>query len=258
MDTAPKKNTKWIIFGSVVIVFALLIAVGPVLLTKYMRAKWEDTPKYRTSYLLMSVEGKLLLSEDNVPYLLGDNLYYLLENLSEEDINKYLDKECFVLGKIVSPEPEEKIDGNDVRMILSVDEIRDIDSPDTNEIVDENTEENYYKNLEEKAAKKNKLALETNIALNKPIMFDVIKGKLSLQNRKNKNGEEVSVVILTDEFGDNYLLRRKDKPLTDIVSIDEVICLGREALPLKDMFLVVDEINFEIHEMYDSNLKKIL
>ena len=252
---ASKKNTKWVIFGSIIFVLAVLIAVGPILLTKYMRAKWQDAPKYSTSSLLIKVEGKLLLSEDEDPYLLGNNgLYYLLEDLSEGNIENYLNKDCFVLGKIISANPNEYIGDNDVRMIISVDEINDISTSGANESIDDI---NISQKLEEKTAKRNKLVIETNIALNKPILFDVIKGKLSLQNRERKNGEEVSAVILTDEFGDNYLLRVKDKLFNNVISDKEVICLGREVLPLKDMFLVVDEINFEIYEIYDTDYNKL-
>ena len=102
-----------------------------------------------------------------------------------------------------------------------------------------------------------RLRIETNMKLDKPILFDVIKGKLSLQNRKKKDGSEVSVLVLTDEFGDNYLLISRGNLINKLISDEEIICLGREVMPLKDMYLVVDEVNFEIYEAYDLNYNKI-
>jgi hypothetical protein len=37
-------------------------------------------------------------------------------------------------------------------------------------------------------------------------LFDVAKGKVSAENRKTLDGKEVSVFVLTDEFGDRYVL----------------------------------------------------
>lgn len=255
MGREENKSKKWLILGSIVFIIALLIAVGPLLVTKYMRTKWQNGPKFRTSALLMKVEGKLLLSDNKISYLEGNNgLFYLLKNLSEEDINLYLDKNCFVLGKIlVANEDEKTINGHDVRMVISVDKISETadfsDSKEEDKAVSEK--------IKEKTAKKNKLRIETNMALNKQILFDVIKGKLSLQTRKKKDGTEVSVLILTDEFGDNYLLVARGKAIDKLISDKEIICLGREVMPLKDMYLVIDEVNFEIYEAYDLDYNKI-
>jgi len=256
MGTEAKKNRKWIIFGSIIFVLAVLIAVGPILVTKYMRAKWQDVPKHKVTALLMKVEGMLLLSKDNVPYLAGNNnLYYVLENLREEDVNNYLNKDCFVLGKIASPKKGVKIDDNDIRMIITVDKISETDFSKSEDLARENKD--FTEKTKEKIGKKNKLRIETNMALNKPILFDVIKGKLSLQNRKKKDGTEVSALVLTDEFGDNYLLISRGNLINRLISDEEIICLGREVMPLKDMYLVVDEVNFEIYEAYDLNYNKI-
>jgi hypothetical protein len=37
-----------------------------------------------------------------------------------------------------------------------------------------------------------------------------------------------------------------------------VVCLGREVLPAANMPLVVDEVTFEIYEMYDSKYNKLM
>lgn len=256
MGKEDNKSKKWLILGSIVFVIALLIAVGPLLVTKYMRTKWQTGPRYRTSALLMSVKGTLLLSEDKTPYILGNNeLYYLLKNLKEEDLNNYLNKTCFVLGKMSSPK-DKKIDGHDVRMVISVDKISETaDFSDAKESKEE--DKAVSDKIKEKTSKKIMLRLETNRVLNKPILFDVVKGKLSLQTRKKKDGTEVSSLILTDEFGDNYLLVSNGKLMDKLISDKEVICLGREIMPLSDMYLVVDEMNFEIYEVYDLDYNRI-
>lgn len=256
MGKEDNKSKKWLILGSIVFIIALLIAVGPLLVTKYMRTKWQTGPRYRTSALLMSVKGTLLLSEDKTPYILGNNeLYYLLKNLKEEDLNNYLNKTCFVLGKMSSPK-DKKIDGHDVRMVISVDKISETaDFSDAKESKEE--DKAVSDKIKEKTSKKIMLRLETNRVLNKPILFDVVKGKLSLQTRKKKDGTEVSSLILTDEFGDNYLLVSNGKLMDKLISDKEVICLGREIMPLSDMYLVVDEMNFEIYEVYDLDYNRI-
>ncbi len=257
MGPETKKNKKWIIFGSIILILAVLIAVGPILVTKYMRAKWQDVPKHNVTALQMKVEGKLLLSKDNIPYLTSKNnlYYYILENLSEDAIKNYLDKNCFVLGKMILPEKDAKIDGNDVRMIIVVDKISETDFSKSEDLAKENKE--VTEKIKEKIAKKNQLRIETNMKLNKPILFDVIKGKLSLQNRKKKDGTEISTLVLTDEFGDTYLLISRGNLINKLISDEEIICLGREVMPFKDMHLVVDEVNFEIYEAYDLNYNKI-
>ena len=84
MGTENKKNTKWIIIGSIVFVLAILVAVGPILVTKYMRTKWQDSVKYKTSNILMKVSGILQKTDDNIFYLKGDNdSYYVLDNVKE-------------------------------------------------------------------------------------------------------------------------------------------------------------------------------
>ncbi|MFA7074826.1 MAG: hypothetical protein WC234_06540, partial [Endomicrobiaceae bacterium] len=111
--------------------------------------------------------------------------------------------------------------------------------------------------IREKSLKKNKTRVEVNAILNKPILFDVAKGKVSVENRKTLDGKDISVFVLTDEFGDRYVLFDKKMRLENIDGLD-VICLGREVLPPANMPLVVDEVTFEIYEMYDSKYNKLV
>ncbi|MGE4385646.1 MAG: hypothetical protein AB7E39_07280 [Endomicrobiaceae bacterium] len=254
MDSTPKKSKKWIVFGSVILVIAGLIAVGPVLVTKYMRAKWQNTPKYKVSNLMMKIDGKLQISKDNIPYLAGNNgLFYVLENLKEEDIENNINKNCSVLGKMRIPKEGDSIDGNPVRLFIGVDKIGSHDLLTKNEDIPKDLSEK----IREKSLKKNKTRVEVNAILNKPILFDVAKGKVSVENRKTLDGKDISVFVLTDEFGDRYVLFDKKMRLKNIDGVD-VICLGREVLPPVNMPLVVDEVTFEIYEMYDSKYNKLV
>ena len=57
---SSSKNVKWTVIGCVVLVCAVLVAVGPVLVTKYMRAKWERSDSYKIAPLLMKISGQVV------------------------------------------------------------------------------------------------------------------------------------------------------------------------------------------------------
>lgn len=260
MDTAPKKNTKWIIFGSVIFILAILIAVCPILITKYMRAKWENTPTYKTTSMLMNISGELKLSNDNTYYIKGDNnLFYVLENVKQNLENKVNEK-CSVVCKFRQPKNNETIDGNPVRLFIDVQKFVFANSED---VTDNNNEENINENskenvdLKQKTASRAKLRVEANTRLNKPIFFDVIKGKVSSVNRKDRSNKDYTAFVVTDEFNDNYMLYKKGKDLSSLNG-KEIIVLGREILPPSNMYLVVDETTFEIYEVYDEQYNKLM
>ena len=108
-----------------------------------------------------------------------------------------------------------------------------------------------------KSVKKAKLRIEANTRLNKPILFDVIKGSVSVVNRKDKDGNDYSALILKDDLGDNYMLYKKGKDLADFAN-KQVIVLGREILPPSNVLLVVDETTFEIYEVYDLDYNRLM
>ena len=257
MGTEKNKNTKWIVISCIVFILAIFIAVGPILVTKYMRSKWQNAPTYKTSYLMMEVPGTLQQAQDNTIYLKGDNEKYYTLYAVKDELYDRVGEHCSVLGKVISPKENQTIDGNKVRLII---DIKKVTFDDATEIV--NTDENAKpvasdEELKEKSLAKTQLRLEVNARLNKPILFDVIKGKVSVQNRKSLDGEDVIVTILTDEFGDNYMLYRKGVNF-DALKDKEIICLGRDILPLKTMPLVMDEITFEIYEIYDFEYKRLV
>jgi len=256
MSTASKNSTKWIVIGSIVFVLALLIAVGPILFSKYMRAKWENRPNYKVSNVLMNVSGQLCISKDNIFYLKGDNnLYYVLENINQ-DINDKIGQNCNVLGKMRVAKNNETIDQNPVRLFVGVTRITFKDSTIYNE---KNMEQNndIEIGLKNKIEKKAKLKVETNMRLNKHIMFDVIKGNVKTIERIDNKGEKYVAVVLTDEFGDNYMLYKKGTDLSKLEN-NKVVCLGREILPPTNMPLIVDESTFEIYEIYDADYNKLI
>ena len=249
------KQTKWIIIGCVVLVSAILIACGPILFMKYMRTKWEGVNNYKSSALLMNISGQLALSKDSVYYLKGDNnLYYVLENV-EQDLSKKVGSNCSVLGKIRVPKNNETIEGNKVRLFVSINKVV---FSDKSIIYNKKTEKILDNiDLEEKNKKKAMLRAEINAKLKTRIMFDVIKGKVSSIERIDKYGNKYIAYILTDEFNDKYMLY-KEKTDLSVLENKEVACLGRQIMAPDKNFAVVDEITFEIYEVYNANYKKLI
>ncbi len=255
MSTENKKSTKWIVIGCIVFIVAIFIAVGPILVTKYMRAKWQDAPKFKTSSLFIEVAGSLQLSQDNRFYLKGDNdFYYILKNLNE-DAGDRVGQHCSVFAKMSLPKKGESIDGNGVRLFLDVQKIIFDDSTEFSGV--NKAKEIDEEELRKRVLSKIQLRVEVNAKLNKPVLFDVIKGKVSVQNRKDLDGKDVSVTILTDEFGSSYMLYKKGFDLSALKDM-ELICLGRDMLPLDKMPVVVDEITFELYEVFDYEYNKVL
>ena len=118
------KNKKFMIFGIIVLILAVLVAIGPILVTKYMRNKWENAPKYKTSYILINVSGTLKMSSRNELYLAGDNkMFYIIEDMSQEDIKNNIDKKITITGKMKMPKGDVTVDGNPVRLYISVEKI---------------------------------------------------------------------------------------------------------------------------------------
>ncbi|WP_413854416.1 hypothetical protein [Candidatus Ruminimicrobium bovinum] len=261
------KKNKWIIFGVVIFILAVLVAVGPILVTKYMRNKWQNSPKYKTSYVLFNVNGTLKLSSQGEVYLAGDNkMFYIIEDISEEDKNNNLEHKVSVTGKMKMPEGDVTVDGNPVRLYISVEKIVNLEKTENieqSEQVNSNNEEKV--NLDssvdvdveqEKALKKSKIRIMVNAALNKSLLFDVTRGTLALENRKTLKGDMKEVAILNDEFGDKVMLIGKDK-IKNFAN-QKIICLGRELPFVDDMPTVVGETIFEIYEVYDSDYNKLI
>lgn len=269
------KNTGWIVLGSIIFVLAFLILVGPVMVKKYMRAKWQEAPHYQTKELLMNVVGTIAISPDKKVYLKGNNgLFYVLEDVTQ-DVSDKVDAECSVVGSFRPAKDGETIDGNPVRLFIGVQKIRFTDSDasvvgsseetsfDSSDVsadsadADKIVSDAVKMSAEEKSVEKARLRIEANARLNKPILFDVIKGSVTMVDRKDKDGKEYSALILKDELGDNYMLYKKGKDLSGLAG-KEIIVLGREILPPYNVFFVVDETTFEIYEVYDVNYNKLM
>lgn len=261
MDTKSKKSTKWIILGSIVLIVAILLAVGPGLFMKYMRAKWQDGSKYKVSTLKMQVKGVIRKANDGIIYLKGDNnLFYILENISQDqNIDDKINQECSVRGSFRQANNNETVDGNPVRLFIDVDKLIFKDSElnlkqENKDVADAN---NVNDRLKEKYRKKAELRLKANTILNKPILFDVINGSVSALERKTLDGKDYTAYVLTDEFGDRYALYKKGKDLKNLEG-QKIIVLGREILPEKNIALFIDETTFELYEVYDEQYNKIM
>jgi len=252
-----KNNKKWIIFGFVIFVLAVLVAVGPILFTKYMRNKWQNGPKYKTSNILINVNGILKKSSQNEVYLAGDNkLFYIIEDISEDDLNSNLETKVSITGKIKIPKADVAVDGNPVRLYISVENIESLEKPSSKERKSFADVDKLAEIEREKILNKSKIRLNVNAALNKSILFDVTRGTLTLENRKTINENATKEVpILIDEFGDKVILVGKDK-IKNFVN-KKIVCLGRE-LPSTDVPVNAGETVFEIYEVYDADYKKLI
>ena len=255
------KSTKWIVVGSIIVVLAILVAVGPMIVMKYMRNKWESNKHYQTTALLMNVSGSLKKASNGVYYLKGNNrLFYVLEGI-QEDVSGHVDENCSVIGEFREAKNNETIDGNPVRLFIGT---KKLIFKDSGETVGTGIEQNQSADgdkktvtMEEKSLNRAKLRVEANTRLNKPILFDVIKGNVVSFNRKDLNGKEYTAFVLVDEFSDNYMLYKGGKDLSSLEN-QNIIVLGREIIPPKNFPLIVDETTFEIYEVYDLNYNKLM
>jgi hypothetical protein len=112
-----KSKRKWVIFGGIIVVLAVLIAVGPVIIARYMRSK----PKpVQTAEFMIKVSGTIQKDNDTL-YLKGDNqLYYVLIGDKIEELSGSLNKEVTVFGTMYEPKESESVAGNPIRFKIGV------------------------------------------------------------------------------------------------------------------------------------------
>jgi hypothetical protein len=128
MEPSTNTKKKWVILGIIIAVLAILVAVGPVIISKYMRSSkpMQGTISSSTAEFMIKVKG--VIKEDTAKellYLKGDNgLYYILSSDDPDQIKSNLNKHATIFGNILAPKNEAEqvniIDGNSVRMSIEV------------------------------------------------------------------------------------------------------------------------------------------
>jgi hypothetical protein len=125
MEPSINKKKKWIVFGVVIAVLAVLVAVGPVLVTKHMKS----SQKPPVVEFMIKVKGTIqkqvadTSNKTDIIYLKGDNgLYYILVGNKLSNLSANIGKSVTVFGNIMVPEgPEDiKVNGKPVRMRIGV------------------------------------------------------------------------------------------------------------------------------------------
>ena len=256
--TFQKKSKKWIIYVSIIVLLALLLAFGPIFFANYMRNKEMDmAQKLNTIKSRLKVKGVLKVSDEDL-YLLGNNSnIYLIVGGYVDELKQHLDEEVTIMGPVLPPE-DIKIDGKEIRFVIAVDKygFPDLDI--------DNLSDEQKNILKDKINRRTEFVDDINAKLKKRVRYDAIKGKIELET-KIIDGVETAYCIIKDEFGDVYVLlgegdnEKEISKMFDTIgsNIDNtVVCLGKTAIH-GNIPLVKDEVVFEVFEIYDENLNKI-
>ena len=126
IEAAKKSKRKWIIFGAVIAAIAILVAIGPVFVTKYMRykyiSKYGDPKKMVRSEIMIKVKGIIKQSSDEkTVYLAGENgLFYVLFGSQTDELLKNTEQTATVFGKMYAPYEDETVEEHPVRLRIEV------------------------------------------------------------------------------------------------------------------------------------------
>ncbi|MCL2799800.1 MAG: hypothetical protein FWD54_05965 [Endomicrobia bacterium] len=124
MEPSQKNKKKWIIFGVIIAVIAILILVVPLAVTKYMRTKYPQPNNTVSRDLMIKVKGVIKQADDEnkTVYLEGseNGLYYVLFGDKLEELTQNMGKTLTVFGNIYEPEKDKTINDKPVRMRIKV------------------------------------------------------------------------------------------------------------------------------------------
>ncbi|MDR1523453.1 MAG: hypothetical protein LBS29_05860 [Endomicrobium sp.] len=130
MEPSTNTKKKWIVLGIIIAILAIFVALGPVIVAKYMRSSksMQNTITSSTAEFMIKVKG--VIKKDTgkeLIYLKGDNdLYYILVGDKLEQLKENLNKKATIFGNILAPEnlqegtEDTTINGNKIRMKISV------------------------------------------------------------------------------------------------------------------------------------------
>jgi hypothetical protein len=255
METPQKKNKKWVFFAGIVAVLALAVAIGPILVAKHMRAKYAKTVRIKTSNMMIKVKGTIEISGDTV-YLKGDNAkIYLLLGDQLNEIKKNVGETATIFGDMAHSEIP-TINGEQVRLAIYVTKFGLPDLPSFSGSLSDAESERLRQRADEKLEYRDSIL--TRLKKMDDVRLEVAGGVITHQTREVSEDLKRQYSILTDKWGDKYVLLVANGSFTFPDDGAEYIALGKVAIPSKNYPIKKDEVMFVVEGFYKAdNLEKL-
>lgn len=258
MSSADKKLK---IIRVIVILAALILVILPFFTTWYMRQIVKKTPvgKSKIVPFLVQVKGTISISDNYVVLTGVKDKKYILVGEHTEKLKKLKNKSINVFGNIMKPNPR-TIEGKMVRFNIDVKKFGE--ELEIGRKIKENEFAKVKEKIEQKIKLKQEIIGKLNISKNKN--YEVVKGTLALEPKEvYKGARPINYLILTDIFGDRYILiggiAEKIKRLFPDYQNKVVVLLGEISLPTS-IYPITESnlITFVVKEAYDENLNALL